>query len=82
MNGLLSCVDFMGVIMGDIPYITTLNGLLSCVDFMGVIMGDIPPAEAPEECEPASCQCYHSIINSHCPRIAGICLFTVSPAYC
>ena len=42
-----SCVDFMDVIMEDIPYrhITTLclNGTLSCVvDFMDVIMGDIP----------------------------------------
>ena len=34
----------MDVILGDIPYITTLclNGILSCVDFMDVIMGDIP----------------------------------------
>ena len=38
------CVDFMDVIMGDIPYITTLclNGTLPCVDFMDVIMGDTP----------------------------------------
>ena len=44
MNGTLPCVDFMDVIMGDIPYITTLclNGPLSCVEFMDVIMGDIP----------------------------------------
>ena len=34
----------MDVILGDIPYITTLclNGTLSCVDFMDVILGDIP----------------------------------------
>ena len=40
----LSCVGFMDVTMGDIPYITTLclNGTLPCVDFMDVIMGDIP----------------------------------------
>ena len=44
LNGTLPCVDFMDVIMGDIPYITTLclNGTLPCVDFMDVIMGDIP----------------------------------------
>ena len=44
MNGTLPCVDFMDVIMGGIPYITTLclNGTLPCVDFMVVIMGDIP----------------------------------------
>ena len=34
----------MDVILGDIPYISTLclNGTLSCVDFMDVILGDIP----------------------------------------
>ena len=44
MNKTLSCVNFMRVIMGDIPYITTLclNGTLPCVNFMRVIMGDIP----------------------------------------
>ena len=46
LNGTLSCVDFMDVIMGDIPIynLTTLclNGALPCVDFMDVIMGDIP----------------------------------------
>ena len=44
LNGTLPCVDFMDVIMGDIPYITTLclNGTLPCVDFMAVTMGDIP----------------------------------------
>ena len=44
MNGTLPCVDFMDVIMGDIPYITTLclNGTLPCDDFMDIIMGDIP----------------------------------------
>ena len=44
VNGTLPCVDSMDVIMGDIPYITTLcvNGTRSCVDFMDVIMGDIP----------------------------------------
>ena len=42
-NGTLPCVDFMDVIMGDIPYLTTLcfNGTLPCVDFMDVIMGDL-----------------------------------------
>ena len=46
LNGTLPCVDFMDVIMGDIPiYNLTalcLNGTLPCVDFMDVIMGDIP----------------------------------------
>ena len=44
LNGTLPCIDFMDVIMGDIPYITTLclNGTLPCIDFMDVIMGDIP----------------------------------------
>ena len=37
LNGMLSCVDFMDVIMG----IYHLNGMLSCVDFMDVIIGDI-----------------------------------------
>ena len=43
-NGTVPCVDFMDVVMGDIPYIITLclNGTLPCVDFMDVIMGDIP----------------------------------------
>ena len=51
LNGTLPCVDFMGVIMGGIPYITMLclNGTLSGVDFMDVIMGDILLiARAPE----------------------------------
>ena len=40
-TGTLPCVDFMDVILGDIPYITALclNGPLPCVDFMDVIMG-------------------------------------------
>ena len=46
LNGTLPCVDFMDVIMGDIPIynLTTLclNGTLPCADFMDVIMGDIP----------------------------------------
>ena len=46
LNWTLACLDFMDVIMGDIPYtcVTTLclNGTLPCVDFMGVIMGYIP----------------------------------------
>ena len=46
LNGTLSCVDFVDIIMGDIPIynLTTLclNGTLSCVDFVDVIMGDIP----------------------------------------
>ena len=43
-NGTLSCVDFMDVIMGDLPYIIRLclNRTVSCVDFMDIIMGDIP----------------------------------------
>ena len=46
LNGTLSCVDFMDVIMGDTPlYNLTrlfLNGTLSCVDSTAVIMGYIP----------------------------------------
>ena len=46
LNRTLLCVDFMDVIMGDIPIynLTTLclNRTLLCVDFMDVIMGDIP----------------------------------------
>ena len=45
LNGILSCVDFMDVIMRDIPIynLTTLclNGTLPCVDFMDVTMGDL-----------------------------------------
>ena len=51
-SGTLSCVDFMDVVMGDIPLLphvnttcynlTTLclNGALPCVGFRDVIMGD------------------------------------------
>ena len=37
------CVDFMDVIMGDIPYINTVfewDTFMLCVDSMDVIVGD------------------------------------------
>ena len=51
LNGTLPCVDFMDVIMGDIPIYNLitlcLNGTLPSVDFMDVITGDIPVCPVP-----------------------------------
>ena len=44
LNGTLSCVHFMEVIIGDLHNLTKLclNGTLSCVHFVDVTMGDVP----------------------------------------
>ena len=56
-TGSTPCVDFMDVIMGAMPYITTLclNGTLPCVDFMDVTMGDIPYITTLCEWDPSMC---------------------------